>query len=64
MMRHCHSLSYSFPVFQNEGEPDFKNWPLIREAQMRVYQTIKIPELLLFLKTENMEIFIRHAKSR
>ena len=34
-------LLVQLPVFQNEGEVDYKNWPLIREAQMRAYQTIK-----------------------
>lgn len=29
------------PMFQNGGEPDYKNWPLIREAQMRLYQNVK-----------------------
>lgn len=34
-------LLVQLPVFQNMGEPDYKNWPLIREAQMRVAQTIR-----------------------
>lgn len=34
-------LVVQLPIFQNMGEPDFKNWPLVREAQMRVFQTIK-----------------------
>lgn len=34
-------LLVQLPVFMNMGEPDFKNWPLVREAQMRVFQTIK-----------------------
>lgn len=34
-------LLVQLPVFQNDGEEDYKNWPLIREAQMRAYQNIK-----------------------
>ena len=34
-------LLVQLPVYQNVGEADYKNWPLIREAQMRVCQTIK-----------------------
>lgn len=34
-------LLVQLPIFQNDGEADYKNWPLIREAQMRAYQTIK-----------------------
>lgn len=30
------------PMFQNGGgEPDYQNWPFIREAQMRLYQNVK-----------------------
>lgn len=30
------------PMFRNGGdEPDYQNWPFIREAQMRVFQTVK-----------------------
>ncbi|MDO4167903.1 MAG: sialate O-acetylesterase [Eubacteriales bacterium] len=29
------------PMFQNGGEPDYQNWPFIREAQMRLFQTVK-----------------------
>lgn len=30
------------PMFQNGGgEPDYQNWPFIREAQMRVFDTFK-----------------------
>lgn len=30
------------PMFRNgEDEPDYQNWSFVREAQMRVYQTIK-----------------------
>lgn len=43
-------LVVQLPVFQNEGEPDFKNWPLIREAQMRVYQTIKNTGIAVILE--------------
>lgn len=34
-------LCVQLPMFKNKGDFDRKNWPLIREAQMRVYQTIK-----------------------
>ncbi len=29
------------PMFQNGGEPDYQNWPFIREAQMRLFRTVK-----------------------
>lgn len=30
------------PMFRNGGdEPDYQNWPFVREAQMRLYQTVK-----------------------
>lgn len=29
------------PMFKNDGEPDYHNWPFIREAQMRVFKTVK-----------------------
>lgn len=29
------------PMFMNAGDKDYKNWPLIREAQMRVYEKLK-----------------------
>lgn len=29
------------PMFQNVDEKDYQNWPLIREAQMRLFQTVK-----------------------
>lgn len=30
------------PMFRNgDAEPDFQNWPFVREAQMRLYQTVK-----------------------
>jgi sialate O-acetylesterase len=34
-------LIVQLPVFRNEGEDDFGNWPFIREAQMQVFQTVK-----------------------
>lgn len=43
-------LLVQLPVFQNVGEPDFKNWPLIREAQMRIFQTIKNTGLAVILE--------------
>lgn len=43
-------LLVQLPVFQNEGEPDFKNWPLIREAQMRVFQTVKNTGIAIILE--------------
>lgn len=43
-------LLVQLPVFQNMDEPDYKNWPLIREAQMRVYQTIKNTGIAVILE--------------
>jgi sialate O-acetylesterase len=34
-------LIVQLPVFRNEGEDDFGNWPFIREAQMQVFQSVK-----------------------
>jgi sialate O-acetylesterase len=34
-------LLVQLPVFRNEGEDDYGNWPFIREAQMQVYETVK-----------------------
>lgn len=34
-------LLVQLPMFQNEGEADYQNWPFVREAQMRVFQTMK-----------------------
>ena len=34
-------MNVQLPMFCNDGEPDYKNWPLIREAQMKVYKTRK-----------------------
>ena len=34
-------LCVQLPMFKNKGEKDFKNWPLIREAQMRLFETVK-----------------------
>ena len=28
-------------MFKNDGEPDYHNWPFIREAQMRLFKTVK-----------------------
>lgn len=43
-------LLVQLPVFQGEGEPDYKNWPLIREAQMRVFQTVKNTGIAVILE--------------
>lgn len=43
-------LLVQLPVFQNAGEPDYKNWPLIREAQMRVYQTVRNTGIAVILE--------------
>lgn len=43
-------LLVQLPVFQNEGEPDYKNWPLIREAQMRIFQTVKNTGIAVILE--------------
>lgn len=43
-------LLVQLPIFQNDGEPDYKNWPLIREAQMRVSQTIRNTGLAVILE--------------
>ncbi len=37
------------PMFKNAGDPDFKNWPMIREAQMRAYRTVKNTGLAVIL---------------
>ena len=29
------------PMFRSDGEPDYQNWPFIREAQMKLYETVK-----------------------
>ena len=34
-------LLVQLPMFKNESDKDFKNWPLVREAQARVAKTIK-----------------------
>ncbi len=34
-------LIVQLPVFRNEGEDDYQNWAFLREAQMRVFQTVK-----------------------
>lgn len=38
------------PVFQDEREPDYKNWPFIREAQMRLYNNIKNTGIAVILE--------------
>lgn len=43
-------LIVQLPVFQNEGEPDYKNWPHVREAQMKVYQTVKNTGIAVILE--------------
>lgn len=43
-------LLVQLPVFQGEGEPDYKNWPLIREAQMRAFQTVKNTGIAVILE--------------
>lgn len=43
-------LLVQLPVFQNDGEPDYKNWPLIREAQMRAFQTVKNTGIAVILE--------------
>lgn len=37
------------PMFKNEGDKDFKNWPVIREAQHRAYRTVKNTGLAVIL---------------
>ncbi|MBR1743250.1 MAG: sialate O-acetylesterase, partial [Lachnospiraceae bacterium] len=44
-------LLVQLPVFQNEGEEDFKNWPFIREAQMRAYQTVRNTGIAVILES-------------
>lgn len=39
------------PVFKNDGEPDYNNWPFIREAQMRLYDTVKNTGIAVILET-------------
>lgn len=34
-------LFVQLTMHRNDGEPDYKHWCLIREAQMRTYQTVK-----------------------
>lgn len=34
-------INVQLPIFMEMGQDDFKNWPLIREAQMRIYNTVK-----------------------
>lgn len=34
-------LMVQLPMHRYSQDPDFKNWPLIREAQMKAYQTVK-----------------------
>lgn len=39
------------PIYQEEGEPDYKNWPFIREAQMKLYDTVKNTGIAVILET-------------
>jgi len=39
------------PVFANAGEPDYQNWPFIREAQMRLFETVKNTGIAVILET-------------
>lgn len=34
-------LMVQLPMHKYESDPDFKNWPIIREAQMKVFRTVK-----------------------
>ncbi len=34
-------MCVQLPMFKNDGEPDYHNWPFIREAQMRLFKTVK-----------------------
>ena len=34
-------LIVQLPMFKYRDDPDFKHWPYIREAQMKIYKTIK-----------------------
>lgn len=34
-------LLVQLPMHKYESDPDFKNWPIIREAQMKVFKTVK-----------------------
>lgn len=43
-------LLVQLPVFQNVGEEDYKNWPLIREAQMRAFQTVRNTGIAVILE--------------
>lgn len=38
------------PVFQDKREPDYKNWPFIREAQMRLYNNVKNTGIAVILE--------------
>lgn len=42
-------LMVQLPMHRYMNDPDFKNWPLIREAQMKVYKTIKNTGLAVIL---------------
>lgn len=47
-----HLLPFLFvqlPMHRNQADPDYKNWCLIREAQMRTYQTVKNTGLAVIL---------------
>lgn len=43
-------LLVQLPVFREEGEEDHKSWPFIREAQMRVYQTVRNTGIAVILE--------------
>ncbi|MGN0436421.1 MAG: sialate O-acetylesterase [Wujia sp.] len=51
-------INVQLPIFTEMGEDDFKNWPLIREAQMRVYNTVKNTGIAVAL--EKGEIYNIH----
>lgn len=34
-------ITVQLPMFINDGEEDYQNWPFVREAQMRLFDTVK-----------------------
>lgn len=42
-------LVVQLPMHRYSQDPDYKNWPLIREAQMKAYQTVKNTGLAVIL---------------
>ena len=42
------------PIFQGEGEPDYQNWPFIREAQMKLYNTVKNTGIAVILDRKSV----------